>query len=199
MTWSDGMPALREVDGVDSRAGSARRPEPRDEDHEVGARVGLHHRADRSRRRAVCERVVPLPRRVRDTREMDRHRHRSGVVHGEAHDLGRVGSGAQPRGHRRPDASAFGRQQLFVERVADHLAQPALRVGLTLGGDEVHAERGTPQHELGIDVGVTRPHAEVQRCAGRAENSACERPGRLRRPRSTRGTSSSCATRRDDG
>ncbi len=93
-------------------------------------------------------------------------------MHGEAHDLGRVRGGSQPRGHRRPDASAFWCQQLIVERVADHLSQATLRLGLTLRRDEVHAERRAAQHELGIDVGVTRSHAEVQRRVGRADDAA---------------------------
>ena len=63
-------------------------------------------------------------------------------------------------------------QQLVDDCVAEHLAEPSLCLRLAFGGNEVDAERGAAEHELGVDVGVAGSHTEVERVTCGADDRA---------------------------
>ena len=123
---------------------------------------------------ARARRPLSVPPRDREAcrRDVHRHRHGLGVVDGQTQQLGRIRGVAQPPHDSGGHTTTAAGGPFVDERVAHHLAEPPFCFCLVLDRHEAHAEGAALEHELGIEIGVAEPHAEVHRRSGAADRCA---------------------------
>ena len=91
---------------------------------------------------------------------------------GETQQVGGISGLPQPAGNGRGDTT-ISVGPCVDERVADHLAEPPFCFGQSFDRYQADAERAPLEHELGIEIGVAEPHAEVHRSPARPTGVPC--------------------------